>query len=72
MSNRTHRFLPFSITPSSHLKSTCTLMLSRSLTQKRTHVSYRLLRFLLISSLPQRAPTPFISLSLVSNSLWLP
>ncbi|VUZ50331.1 unnamed protein product [Hymenolepis diminuta] len=71
MSRLVHRFPPFSITASFHIKSTSAPMLSRGLTQQRTHASYRLLSFLFISSLPQSAPLS-ISLSLVSNSLWLP
>ncbi|VUZ53665.1 unnamed protein product [Hymenolepis diminuta] len=41
--------------------------------EQSTLVSYRLLCFLLISSLPQHAPLSIpLSLLLVSNSLWLP
>ncbi|VUZ43060.1 unnamed protein product [Hymenolepis diminuta] len=42
-------------------KNTSALMFSRVLTQQHTPVSYRLLRFLLISSLPQHT---FLSISL--------
>ncbi|VUZ50898.1 unnamed protein product [Hymenolepis diminuta] len=68
MSKRTYQFL-LSVTSSFHLKSTSALIFSLILTQM-THIklssfptqkqctlaSYRLLRFLLISSLPQHLP----------------
>ncbi|VUZ53441.1 unnamed protein product [Hymenolepis diminuta] len=87
MSKRPHQFLPsFSVTASLHLKSRSALMFSRVLTQvthmrlslfatqQRTLVSYRLLRFLLIYSLPHHAPLPLsfsLSLSLSVTRLKL-
>ncbi|VUZ48457.1 unnamed protein product [Hymenolepis diminuta] len=44
-----------SIIASFHLNRTSVLMFSLVLTQQHTHASYRLLRFQLISSLPQHA-----------------
>ncbi|VUZ56285.1 unnamed protein product [Hymenolepis diminuta] len=69
MSKHAQRFPPLSITTMIHLKSTSALILYRDLTQvthiklslfstqqQRTRVSYRLICFLLISSLSQHAP----------------
>ncbi|VUZ49483.1 unnamed protein product [Hymenolepis diminuta] len=59
MFKHAHRFhLPFSlsITTTVHLKGISALMLSRGLTQNKNNARTPLLRFLLISSLPQQAP----------------
>ncbi|VUZ45008.1 unnamed protein product [Hymenolepis diminuta] len=68
MSKHVHRFPLFSMTASLHIRGTSALMLWRGLSLQHTLVSYGLLRFLPISSLPQHVALSLVVASL--NTFW--